>query len=136
MGEEPKALTPCSSPAVLKTLSPESGEAAVCGALGCRESPEFAVHHPDYGRRVVCLSHAQSLLRKPPQGEESRGRAASGRARGREGPEAAVPTPPERPERPEAGDPERSPATEAEPQGGPSGADLVNAVRWRGGRRE
>jgi len=129
VGEAPTALTPCASPAVVKTLSQSRSQAAVCGALGCHETPEFVVRHPDYGRRTLCLSHAQDLLRKPPQGEESGGRAASARARGREGPEAAALTPPERSERPEAGDPERSPATEAEPHGGPDGADLV--MRWR-----
>jgi len=49
----------------------ESG--AVCGALGCRESPEWVVTHPDYGRRTLCPEHAHDLLHKPPSGRESGG---------------------------------------------------------------
>lgn len=130
LGEvDPQPHSPSTSPAVVKTLSESRTQAAVCGALGCRESPEAVVTHPDYGRRTLCSEHAERLVKKPPEGEQSGGRTASDSERS----ETAVLTPSERPERPEAGDPERSPATEGEPHVGPAGADLV--TRWRSASR-
>jgi len=76
LGEQPQAPAPSCSPAVVNTLSPESEQTAACGALGCRERPEFVVRHPDYGERSVCLSHAQSLLRRPPAKARERPTAA------------------------------------------------------------
>lgn len=82
------------SPSVVKTLS-GSIQAAVCGALGCRETAEFVVRHPDYGRRALCFSHAQDLLHKPPQGAEERSEAPADAER----PEAGACPPTRKPAR-------------------------------------
>jgi hypothetical protein len=58
----------------------ESG--AVCGALGCRESPEWRVSHPDYGRRVLCPRHAEGLLNQPSEQSPAKARERSEQERG------------------------------------------------------
>lgn len=54
----------------------------MCGALSCREVPEWVVWHPDYeGGRVLCSEHAQKLVDRPVRQPPAKARGGPERER-------------------------------------------------------
>ena len=63
-------------------LSVEPVEAAVCGALGCRETENlWRVEHPSHATRVLCVEHAEHLIATRIEATVAPGRGSGRRSR-------------------------------------------------------
>jgi hypothetical protein len=120
------------SPSERKGFSPDAirpvdgSKRRVCGSLGCRDAAEWVVDHPDYGERTICREHAVDLVNKPPKGEESGARPASG-ASGR----ASSANRRESAERPSEGPAPRNGSRAARGTGGTGNVKRCGAERGR-----